>query len=591
MKALSYAVAAVLAAAAPVFATEYPITEDSKPHEGVPKGEKLSFVFANSKIFPGTTRNVTVYVPKQYDPAKPACVWVNQDGMQNHADVVFDNLIAKNEMPVTIYIAASPGVVKAIDGKTALDRFNRSREYDGLGDAFARFVLEELLPFVETKTTSDGRPIKLSKNGNDRCIGGSSSGAVCAFTAAWERPAEFRRVFSTIGTYVGLQGADVYPTLIRKYEPKGLRVFLQDGDHDQNIYGGDWWMANQMMERALAFAGYEVNHAWGTEGHNAKQGDQIFPDAVRWIWKDWPKEPQVGKNGNQFLNDILIPGEGWEVVKEKVLRDTLVAAAPNGAVTIQSGIKQSSIGPDGKELPPEKDAPYTSALAFGPEAKGYALDLVHSVISVGAEGKKIPLRNKAIFGDLVVLPEGSIYLTASTEFSSPAEFGGSPVWRLSPNGELTASDNAVGRSDERGLRKPSGIVVSPDHSLLYVADSVGQFVYSYQIQPDGSLKNRQPYFHLHLPDDENGSRAGGMCVDTAGRLYVATKLGLQVCDQAGRVNCILPTPNGVSTEVTFGGANFDTLYVAAGDTIYRRKVKAKGAPAFAAPSKPAAPHL
>jgi enterochelin esterase-like enzyme len=279
MKALSCTAAALLAAVSFVSAEDYPLTEDSKPHDGVPKGEKFSFAFAESKIFPGTTRNVTVYVPKQYDPAKPACVWVNQDGMQHKADVVFDNLIAKGEMPVTIYVAASPGVVKALDGKAALDRFNRSYEYDGLGDAYARFVLEELLPAVETKKTSDGRAIVLSKKGNDRCIGGSSSGAVCAFTAAWERPAEFRRVFSTIGTYVGLRGADRYPMLIRKYEPKGLRVFLQDGDHDQNIYGGDWWMANQTMERALAFSGYEVNHAWGTEGHNAKQGDAIFPDA------------------------------------------------------------------------------------------------------------------------------------------------------------------------------------------------------------------------------------------------------------------------------------------------------------------------
>ena len=193
-------------------ATEYPITEDSKPHDGVPKGEVLKFILEGSKIFPGTTRNVTVYVPRQYDPAKPACVWVNQDGVQNNAPVVFDNLIAKGEMPVTIYIAASPGVVKALDGKAALDRFNRSLEYDGLGDAYARFVTDELLPFVEKQTTGDGRPIVLSKNGNDRCIGGSSSGAICAFNAAWEKPAEFRRVFSTIGTYV--RTAKFYPVRI-----------------------------------------------------------------------------------------------------------------------------------------------------------------------------------------------------------------------------------------------------------------------------------------------------------------------------------------------------------------------------------------
>ena len=137
----------------------------------------------------------------------------------------------------------------------ALDRFNRSLEYDGLGPDYVRFLLDELLPEVETKTTADGRPIKLSRDGNDRAIAGTSSGAICAFTAAWERPDSFRRVFSAIGTYVGLRGGNVYPTLIRKYEPKPIRIFLQDGSSDLNIYGGDWWMANQEMERAVPIRG------------------------------------------------------------------------------------------------------------------------------------------------------------------------------------------------------------------------------------------------------------------------------------------------------------------------------------------------
>src|SRR5438034_434253 len=196
----------------------------------------------------------------------------------------------------------------------ALDRFNRSYEYDGLGDNYARFLLEELLPEVEKKKTADGRPIRLSKNGNDRCIGGASSGAICAFTAAWERPDAFRRVFSAIGTYVGLRGGDRYPTLIRKYEPRGLRVFLQDGANDLNIYGGDWWMANQMMERALAFSGYEVQHAWGEGGHSGNHGTAIFPDVMRWLWKDWPQPVKGGPTRNDTLNALLVPGEDWQLV-------------------------------------------------------------------------------------------------------------------------------------------------------------------------------------------------------------------------------------------------------------------------------------
>jgi enterochelin esterase-like enzyme len=216
-------------------------------------------------------------VPRQYDGTKPACLYVNQDGVQWNAPIVFDNLIAKGDMPMTIGIFVTPGVVKALDGNAALDRYNRSLEYDGLGPDYARFLLEELLPWVESQKTADGRTIKLSKSGNDRAIGGSSSGAVCAFTAAWERPDAFSRVFSAIGTYVSLRGADRSPGLIRKYEPKPLRIFLQDGSNDLNIYGGDWWMANQSMQRALEFAGYENQHGWGDGGHSGKQGTALFP--------------------------------------------------------------------------------------------------------------------------------------------------------------------------------------------------------------------------------------------------------------------------------------------------------------------------
>ena len=229
---------------------KYPIDSASVEHPGVPKGEVIKFVFENSKIFPGTRREYWVYIPAQYRPEQPACVYVNQDGLQWKAPVVFDNLIYGKEMPVSIGVFISPGQVVAANDQTGNDRYNRTFEYDGLGDNYARFLLEELLPEVEKQKASDGRAIHLSKNGNDRAIGGASSGAVCAFTAAWEKPGEFSRVFSAIGTYVGLRGADRYPTLVRKYEPKPIRIFLQDGANDLNIYGGDWWKANETFERA-----------------------------------------------------------------------------------------------------------------------------------------------------------------------------------------------------------------------------------------------------------------------------------------------------------------------------------------------------
>ena len=314
-------------------ADDYPPGPDSMPQPGVPKGEVIKFEFSDSKIFPGTTREVAVYIPRQYDATKPACVYVNQDGVQWNAPTVFDNLIARGELPVIVGVFVRPGVVKAADQKVALDRFNRSYEYDGLGDNYARFLLEEILPAVEAKTTSDGRPIKLTKSGNDRAIGGSSSGAIAAFTTAWERPDAFTRVFSVVGTYVGLRGGDIYPTLLRKYEPKPLRVFLQDGEHDNNIYAGDWWMANQTMERALMFSGYDVRHVWGDGAHNGKHGTMLFPEAIRWLWKNWPQPVKsAAPTKNAFLAALIIPGEEWQLVGEGYKRTEGLAVDAQGEV-------------------------------------------------------------------------------------------------------------------------------------------------------------------------------------------------------------------------------------------------------------------
>jgi sugar lactone lactonase YvrE/enterochelin esterase-like enzyme len=559
---------------------EYPLTEDSKPHENVPKGELIKFDFADSKIFPGTTREVTIYVPRQYDGTKPACVYVNQDGVQWNAPVVFDNLIAKGEMPVTIGVFARPGVVKALDGKTALDRFNRSLEYDGMGPDYAKFVLDELLPAVEQKTASDGRKIVLSKNGNDRAIGGSSSGAICAFIAAWERPDAFSRVFNVVCTMVGLRGANVYPTLVRKYEPKPIRVFQQDGANDNNIYGGDWWMANQELERSLTFAGYEHDHVWGEGGHNGKQGTQVFPDAMRFLWKGWPEPVKAGA-GSPQLQDILIPGEGWQVAWEGGKFTEGAAANARGEVffTDIPNSKSYQIGLNGQATEFMADTKKGNGQAFGPDGRLYLVAGDGKIMAFDAQGQASEIASGIAGNDLTVLANGNIYVT------EPLTEGGksSSVWLIKPDGSKQIVD--------KGLKFANGIAASPDQSLLYVGDARSHWVYSYQIQLDGTLKYKQRYYHLHVPDTADDSGADGMEVDNAGRLYVATRLGLQVCDQAGRVNCIIPTPNGRCSNVVLGGADGDTLFVTAGDKVYKRKVKPKAAPSFAAPIKPAAPHL
>jgi len=563
-------------------ADDYQPGPDSKEQPGVPKGEVTKFTFKNSKIFHGTVRDYWVYVPKQYDPATPACVYVNQDGVQYNAPIVFDNLIHKKEMPVTIGIFIMHGRVKA-PSTNALDRFNRSYEYDGLGDNYARFVLEEILPDVEKKTTSDGRAIRLSKNGNDRAIGGASSGGICAFTAAWERSDAFSRVFSSIGTFVGLRGGNVYPTLIRKFEPKPIRVFLQDGSADQNIYGGDWWMANQEMERALTFAGYEVNHVWGDGGHNAKHATAIFPDAMRWLWKDWPTTVKAGA-GSPQLKDILLPDEGWQLVAEGYRFTEGPTANAKGEVffTDIPNNRIHKISLDGKVSVFAENTRSGSGQTFGPDGRLYTITGgEEKILAYDASGKSTEITDGFRGNDIVVTHSGDIYATNPNW--SGVNTNTSRVWLIKRDGTKKIVDS--------GLRFSNGVTLSPDQSLLYVADSRSHWVYSYQIQPDGSLGNKQQYYHLHVPDTADDSGADGMKTDRDGRLYVATRMGVQVCDQAGRVNCIIPTPNGRIANLCFGSENFDTLFATCGDKVFKRKLKVKGANTWDTPSKPAPPRL
>lgn len=556
---------------------------DSKPQPGVPKGEILKLSFEQSKIFPGTTHEYWLYIPAQYRPDKPACVYVGQDGIRFEAPIVFDNLINKKEMPITVGVFVSPGIVKTVDSNNALDRFNRSYEYDGLGDNYARFLVEELLPEVETKKASDGRAIKLSHDGNDRAIGGASSGAIAAFTTAWERPDAFSRVFSSIGTFVDLRGGMRYPTLIRKFEPRPIRIFMQDGSNDLNIYGGDWWMANQTMERALRFAGYDVQNVWGDGPHNGAHATAIFPDAMRWLWKDWPRAVQNGPTKNETLNNILINGEGWQLVSEGYKFAEGPTANALGEVFFNdiTNSKTYKISLDGQVTQFIGDSKKASGQAFGPDGRLYQVATgEQKIIAYETNGTSKVIANGFTGNDLVVAHNGNIYVT-----NPPADnvIASSNIFLIKPDGTKMVVDT--------GLKYANGVALSPDQSLLYVADYRSHWVYSYRIRTDGSLEFKQRYYWLHVPDTSDQSNADGIRVDRDGRLYVATAMGLQVCDQAGRVQCIIPTPNRKLSNLTFGGANFDTLYATCGDKIYKRKLKVKGAQAWDNPNKPAPPRL
>jgi enterochelin esterase family protein len=265
-------------------ADDYTFGPDSVPQPDVPKGKVTPFKWNTSKVFEGTERTCAVYVPAQYDGTKPACVMVFQDGTgyandkgQFRVPVVFDNLIHKGAMPVTVGVFIDPGTFPAADGK-GKGRSNRSFEYDTLSDQYAKFLEQEILPEV-------GKSIKLRGDAAGRAICGISSGGICAFTAAWERPDLFSKVLSHVGSFTNIRGGDVYPGLIRKTERKPIRVFLQDGSGDLDNLHGHWPLANLSMAASLRHMEYDYRLVYGDGGHNGKHGGAILPDSLRWLWR------------------------------------------------------------------------------------------------------------------------------------------------------------------------------------------------------------------------------------------------------------------------------------------------------------------
>jgi sugar lactone lactonase YvrE len=358
---------------------------------------------------------------------------------------------------------------------------------------------------------------------------------------------------------------------------------MQDGSNDLNIYGGDWWMANQTMERALRFAGYDVQNVWGDGPHNGAHATAILPDAMRWLWKDWPRAVQNGPTKNETLNNILINGEGWQLVSEGYKFAEGPTANALGEVFFNdiTNSKTYKISLDGQVTQFIGDSKKASGQAFGPDGRLYQVATgEQKIIAYETNGTSKVIANGFTGNDLVVAHNGNIYVT-----NPPADnvIASSNIFLIKPDGTKMVVDT--------GLKYANGVALSPDQSLLYVADYRSHWVYSYRIRTDGSLEFKQRYYWLHVPDTSDQSNADGIRVDRDGRLYVATAMGLQVCDQAGRVQCIIPTPNRKLSNLTFGGANFDTLYATCGDKIYKRKLKVKGAQAWDNPNKPAPPRL
>jgi len=561
------AAAVLLGAAAPVLAqTDYPLTADSERQPGVPTGTVTAHRFS-SQVFPGTVRDYWVYVPAQYRKDSPAAVMVFQDGGgyvkedgRWRVPIVLDNLIHKGEMPVTVGIFIDPGVVMSTDGDHPI-RWNRSFEYDALGDRYARFLLEEILPEV-------GKDLNLTTDPNLRAIGGSSSGGICSFTVAWNHPDAFRRVLSFIGSYVNLRGGEIYSSLIRKTEPKPIRVFLQDGRRDLNLYAGSWWIANQDMASALQYAGYDTTFVSGDQAHNSIHGSAILPDALRWLWRDWSKPitASTGRKGAErhFATEILDPDHGWELVSEghQFTEGPAVDARGDVYFTDLPGRKVYRIEhATGKVSLFKDDSGGANGMMFGPDGRLYACQNGKKrIVAWAPDGTETVIAEGVGSNDIVVSAKGDIW------FTSPSE----------KQVRFIGSDGRQ-RVVHEGIGFPNGIALSPDQSLLVVADYASRWVWSFSVEADGSLANGQPFYRLETPDGALDADTDGLTFDSEGYLYVATNEGLQVCDQPGRVTAIVgrPQPSALAN-VVFGGPDLDTLYVTAGDKVYRRAMRRRG---------------
>jgi enterochelin esterase family protein len=291
----------------------YQLSPDAIPQEGVPKGQIKGPFTLPSEAYPGTQHTYWVYVPAQYDPAVPASLMIYNDGQafmapegDIRAQVVMDNLIFRRELPVMIAVFINPGR-RPDQPEPTLSNWgdrdtNRPTEYNTLNDKYAKVVVDELLPALY-------KSYSIAKDPERHGIGGSSSGAIAAFTVAWERPDQFRKVLSNVGSFTNIRGGHAYADIVRKSEKKPLRIFLVDGRNDNRGLRGDnydqtrdWFYQNVRLEQALTEKGYEVNYEWGIQRHGQKMLRTVFPEMMRWLWRDHGVSTDVHDMAERSLN-------------------------------------------------------------------------------------------------------------------------------------------------------------------------------------------------------------------------------------------------------------------------------------------------
>jgi gluconolactonase len=579
-------------AAALVSAGDYPLGPDSQPQSGVPKGSVAKYELKPGRFYPGTPHTYSIYVPAQYDPAKPAAFMIFLDGAVYLIDkvrvpIVFDNLIAKHDLPPLIGIFVDPGTLPAVSDQ-AQNRVERIFEYDSLSDRYSRFLLEELIPEVAKK-------YNLSKDPGDRALCGLSTGAVGAFIAAWNRPDQFHRVLSFIGTYVAMKGADTLPALIRKTEPKPIRIFLQDGKNDHIVpaepygtyFAGSWPINNQVMFEALESAGYDAKLVMGDGGHDIEQLAAIMPEALRWLWRGHPDpifvhEPeaisQPGWDPRGKVYSVVSADKPWQQVGDAYGSVMSPAADQDGNVFFSdpAAARIYKADSNGKVSVFKDHAIGARALRIGPDRRLYASQpSLHRIVAYGPNADEEVVAVNVDANDLAITAQSTLYFADA-------------VHRTVGYIDSKRRTRIVYEGGEIAL--PSGVVLSPDQAMLIVADGQARFSWSFQIAPDGSLIHGEPYYRLEMPEAGWMSGVQGVIVDSTGQVYFATPLGIQFCEANGRVAGILnPPEHGVISDITFAGKNLDWLYVAEGGKLFRRSVKVRGSEVGAPVKPPAAP--
>ena len=552
---------------------------------GVPKGRVEAFSFNESKVFPDTTRDCWIYIPAQYDGSKPAALMVFQDGHEYMSEkasqrvpVVFDNLIAKGEMPVTIGVFINPGHrgTNTPPANGWGNRSNRSYEYDSLGADYSKFLINELLPYVTAKYS-----VKITDDPELRAIGGMSSGAICAFTVAWERPDSFRKVLSQIGSFTNIRGGHVYPALIRKTERKPIRVFLQDGSNDLNNLHGNWPLANQEMASALAFSGYDFKFVFGTGNHSGRHGGVILPDSLRWLWRpvsaELPK-PLTKDNlgGDEALSKVLVdggkPGD-WELVGEGYGFTDAACSDADGNFYFSDLGKNTVYKVSVNGGKPEKwleGGPKISGLKFGADGRLYAAtqgtDKEKRIITIDPISKTIETVATVVqANDLIVSKSGWIYFT---------DTGAGQVVAVPTSARNLSRPHPVAG----GINKPNGIGLTPDQHQLVVSEYGGTNAWTFLIQDDGTLRGGEKNLELRAPAGKTDSGGDGLTTDAQGRAWITSHLGIQMFDPNGRMGGIVSRPQDKGTvSCTFAGPGRAWLYVCNSDKVYRRKTLTTGA--------------